>query len=181
MARPNNSNLGFSLIELLTVVIITATLTAIAWPFFQNKVFARTVPQIESTLKVVSLKARANAGNSYRVTLQGNSLLKVDYILNGRCDTPATAAWRQDPAQSFDLPDDVSIPDFPVGGICFDGTGQVSLSPGSVPGTTRSFNIVNNKATSKAVKANISISSIGDITRTTFDSNNTVIPDGKFY
>jgi prepilin-type N-terminal cleavage/methylation domain-containing protein len=174
MSRPNNSNLGFSLIELLTTVIIAAILAAIALPFFQNKVFARTVPQIESTVKIVSLKARANAGNPYRITLQGK-WIRVDYFLSGNCTTtPATAAWRQDPAQSLELPDDVSITSFPAGGICFDGTGQAA------PGTTRSFDIISNKVTSKAVKANITISLIGDVTRTTFDASGNMIPNGKF-
>jgi prepilin-type N-terminal cleavage/methylation domain-containing protein len=176
MTRPNNSNLGFSLIELLAVVIISATLAAIAWPSFQNKVFAKTVPQIESTVKIVSLKARANAGNPYRISLQGR-WIRVDSILNGNCTTTLATAtgWRQDPTQSFELPDDVSITNFPAGGICFDGTGQAA------PGTTRSFDIINNKRNSKAVKANITISLIGDVTRTLYDANNVVITNGKFY
>jgi prepilin-type N-terminal cleavage/methylation domain-containing protein len=176
MTRPNNSNLGFSLIEMLTVVIIAGVLAAIALPFFQNKVFAKTVPQIESTVKMVSLKARANAGNPYRISLQGR-WIRVDSILSGNCTTtPTTAAgWRQDPTQSFELPDDISITNFPSDGICFDGTGQAA------PGTTRSFDIISNKANSKAVKANITISLIGDVTRTLYDANNAVIANGKFY
>lgn len=176
MTRPNNSNLGFSLVELLTVVIIAAILAAIAWPSFQKKVFAKTVPQIESTVKIVSLKARANAGNPYRISLQGR-WIRVDSILSGNCTTTAanSAGWRQDPTQSFELPDHVSITNFPAGGICFDGTGQAA------PGTTRSFDVINNKADAKAVKANITISLIGDVTRTLYDSNGAVIANGKFY
>ncbi len=176
MTRPNNSNLGFSLVELLTVVIITAIIAAIAFPSFQNKVFAKTVPQIESTIKIVSLKSRANAGNPYRISLQGK-WIRVDSIPNGNCTTtPITASgWSQDPTQSFELPDDVSITNFPPNGICFDGTGQAA------PGTVRSFDVINNRANSRAVKASITISLIGDVTRTLYDSNNTVITNGKFY
>jgi prepilin-type N-terminal cleavage/methylation domain-containing protein len=128
MARHTNSNLGFTLIEVLTVVMITAILAAIAWPYLSNKVFARTVPKIESTFRVVSLKARANAGNPYRITLQGTApaeqVIKVDYIINGNCNAPAAAAWRQDPVQTLELPSDIEVINFPPSGFCFDGTGQ---------------------------------------------------------
>jgi prepilin-type N-terminal cleavage/methylation domain-containing protein len=180
MARPTNNNLGFTLVELLAVVLITAILAAIAWPYLSNKVFARTVPKIESVLKVVSLKARANAGNPYKVTLQGTVLtgqsLKVDYLINGNCNSPATAAWRQDPVQTLELPaNDVEVEAFPTGGFCFDGTGQASLAPGSAPGTLMSFNVRNRKNDSAAFKTNIEISLIGDVSRKIFDSNNNEI------
>jgi prepilin-type N-terminal cleavage/methylation domain-containing protein len=185
MARPTKNNLGFTLIEMLTVVMIAGVLAAISWPFLANKVFARTVPQIESTLKIVSLKARANAGNPYKVTLQGTVLagqvLKVEYLLNGNCNSPASAAWGQDSTQTLELPANVvEIDSFPAGGFCFDGTGQASLAPGSVPGTQMSFNVKNLKRDSKVVKTNLAISLIGDVSRKNFDANDTEVSNSSF-
>jgi prepilin-type N-terminal cleavage/methylation domain-containing protein len=185
MTRPNNSILGFTLIEMLGVVTITAILAAIALPSFlnvTNRQFVGIVPQIESSLKIVSLKARANAGNPYKVTVQGK-FLKVNYLLSNDCTAVATEQWRQDPTLTVELPAEVSITNFPVGGICFDGTGQATLSPGSPSGSSRSLNVVysiGTKANSKAVKATINISSIGDISRRTYDANGVEIPNGKF-
>lgn len=174
MARPTNNDLGFTLIELLIVVLITAILAAIAWPYLANKVFARTVPKVESTLKVVSLKARANAGNPYRVTLQGvapaNQVLRVDYMINGTCNSPAAAAWRQDPIQTLELPTDVAVTNFPSGGFCFDGTGQATALPITEPA---SFTIMAVKQNSLAAKAVIAVSLIGEVDVRTFDQNNT--------
>ncbi len=175
MARPTNNNLGFTLLELLTVVLITAILAAIAFPYLSNRVFARTVPKIESALKIVSLKARANAGNPYRVTLQSQGttpavqLLRVDYIINGNCNTPATAAWRQDPVQTLELPSDIEVIDFPSGGFCFDGTGQATSLPDTEPA---SFTVRAIKQTSLAARAVIAVSLIGEVGLTTFDQNN---------
>jgi prepilin-type N-terminal cleavage/methylation domain-containing protein len=174
MARPTNNHLGFTLLELLTVVLITAILAAIALPYLSNKVFARTVPKIESTLKVVSLKARANAGNPYRVTLQGTApaaqLLRVDYIINGNCNTPAAAVgWRQDPVQTLELPSDIAVINFPSGGFCFDGTGQATSLPVTEPA---SFTVRALKQTSLAARAVIAVSLIGEVDLTTFDQNN---------
>jgi prepilin-type N-terminal cleavage/methylation domain-containing protein len=173
MARHTNSNLGFTLIEVLTVVMITAILAAIAWPYLSNKVFARTVPKIESTFRVVSLKARANAGNPYRITLQGTApaeqVIKVDYIINGNCNAPAAAAWRQDPVQTLELPSDIEVINFPPSGFCFDGTGQATSLPITAPA---SFTVRALKQNSLAARAVIAVSLIGDVNRTTFDQNN---------
>lgn len=173
MARPTNNNLGFTLIEILTVVLITGILAAFAWPYLSNKAFARTVPQIESALKVVGLKARANAGNPYRVTLRGiapaEQTIEVRYIVNGNCNTPITAAWRQDPVQTLELPSDVEITGFPANGFCFDGTGQATPLPASAPA---SFTVRAVRQSSLAARASLSVSLIGDVSRITFDKNN---------
>jgi prepilin-type N-terminal cleavage/methylation domain-containing protein len=199
MARPTNNDLGFTLIEMLTVVIITGILAAIALPsLYKDKSFANTVPQIESTFKIISLKARANSGNPYRITLKTTGttpetrqqFLKIDYVLNNNCTPQSDAAsiaawensaWRQDPIQTLNLPSEIEIPDFPAKGFCFNGKGEAVLSPGSSGSATRDFNIISTKNTNaKAKRATISISLIGDVSRKTYDLQDTEIPYGKF-
>jgi prepilin-type N-terminal cleavage/methylation domain-containing protein len=188
MARHRNNNSGFTLIEMLTVVSITAILTAIALPsFYKDKSFVNTVPQIESTFRIVGLKARANSGNPYRLTLQTTGTtqsLKVQYITGNNCNPTGTPAgvlawesnsgWKHDPIQTFNLPPTVVITasSFPTNGFCFNGRGEVIVPPGTK--NDRSFDVTNQdpKKSGKAVKATFSISAIGDINYDTFDKSN---------
>jgi prepilin-type N-terminal cleavage/methylation domain-containing protein len=201
MARHRNNNSGFTLIEMLTVVILMGILGAIALPSLnRDKSFTTAVPQIESTLKILSLKARGNSGNPYRITLQTKGttvveqFLKVEYLPNNNC-TPANdtasitawetnSGWRQDPNQTFAVPDTVQISNFPDKGLCFNGKGEVVVSPGSTPGTPRSFDVsyIGKRNSTKANKATIRISLIGDISRDTYPvgSSNANILNGKF-
>jgi prepilin-type N-terminal cleavage/methylation domain-containing protein len=199
MARPHSNDRGFTLIEMLTVVLITGILSAISLPYlYKEKSLANTVPQIESTFKVVNLKARANSGNPYRITLRtttgatSEQFLKIDYAVNNNCTPINNAAsitawensssWRQDPTQTLVIPSTVQISNFPPKGFCFSGKGEVVLSPGFAAGTTRTFDVsyIGNRSSSKAKKATINISVIGDVSRKTYDSLNAEIsPTGK--
>jgi prepilin-type N-terminal cleavage/methylation domain-containing protein len=192
MVRHSNSNLGFTLVEMITVVFITGVLAAIGiQSMAKNNSFTNTVVKVESGLRVTSLKARAAAGNPYRVTVQvdpntGEQFLKTQHLVNGNCSsaTTATALWRDDPTQDIYVPKRIVIPTVadatninirPFPGFCFDGRGNVS----PVNGASRIFSMLDKKPGEKAVLANISISAIGDLTHDTYKSDGTSLY-GKF-
>jgi prepilin-type N-terminal cleavage/methylation domain-containing protein len=194
MARPNNSYLGFTLIEMIATVLIAGILAAITLPsLVKQRTLANAVQQVESGLTIVNLKARANSGNPYRMTLQVDSstneqYLKVEYALNTRCSAAATATWVTDPNQSIYIPNTVRIPNaatpapvspnivtFPAQGLCFDSRGNVS----SINGSPRIFSMIDSKPSLKAVQANISLTAIGDVSRKTYDSKGNEISGGQ--
>jgi prepilin-type N-terminal cleavage/methylation domain-containing protein len=182
MVRHSNSNLGFTLVEMVTVVFITGVLAAIGiQSVAKNSSFSNTVVKVKSGLRVTSLKARANAGIPYRVTLQvdpntGEQFLKTQHLVNGNCTAAATALWRDDPTQDIYIPQRIVIPTVtnvgnpnikPFPGFCFDGRGNVV----SLNGSSRIFSVLDSKPGEKAALANISISAIGDLTHANYTSN----------
>ena len=169
---------------MLTVVLITGILAAIGvQSLAKNNSFSNTVVKVTSGLRVTSLKARANAGIPYRVTLQVDpntteQFLRTQYLVNSNCNAPATAPWRQDATQDIYIPKRIVIPNTidagnpsikPFPGFCFDGRGKVT----SLNGATRIFSMKDSKPGEKATLANISISAIGDFTYETYSSNST--------
>jgi prepilin-type N-terminal cleavage/methylation domain-containing protein len=190
MVRHSNSNLGFTLIEMIVVVFITGVLAAIGiQSMAKNSSFTNTVVKVEAGLRVTSLRARASAGNPYRITLQvdpntGEQFLKTQHLVNGNCNAVATALWRDDPTQDIYIPKRIVVPTVanvmnpnikPFPGFCFDGRGNVV----SLNGSSRIFSMQDSKPGEKAVLANILISAIGDLTRETYKSNGNSLY-GKF-
>jgi type II secretory pathway pseudopilin PulG len=193
MKSSNHSSSGFTLVEVLAILVITGILAGIAAPSLlsQQKVFKRAVGSIETLLKTTSLSARANSGNPYRITVQrrvvGNKseqLLKVEVFQDGLCDPtktlPNDPKWRHDVRKDYVLPEGVQITvnganGFPAtatsNGICFNGRGEVF-------GGQKAFEVVDIQNRSEAVRARLTVSVVGDITRKTWRGNGTEISQG---
>lgn len=194
MKSSNPSNSGFSLVEILVILVITGILAGIAAPSLlsQQRVFKRSVGSIETLLKTTNLSARANSGNPYRITVQQTMLgtkpvqtMKVEILQNGDCNPttplPANQNWRHDVRKDFVLPEGIQITTtgpngFPAtatsNGICFNGRGEVF-------GGQKSFDIVDTQNRSEAVRARLTLSMVGDIARRTWRRNGTEISQGE--
>jgi prepilin-type N-terminal cleavage/methylation domain-containing protein len=184
MKRHRSGDSGFSLIEIMVVLIMLGVLGAIALPSFlaQQQEMRKTVNSTMTLLKTVNLTARANSGNPYRITVASKVIngetqqqFKVETETSGTCDVNRDVVtdppiWRHDPSKDFYLPTSMRITGFPTeattNGICFDSRGNVYRgTANNIPITFQIEDIKKGSITRSAV---FNISSVGDITFSTF-------------
>jgi prepilin-type N-terminal cleavage/methylation domain-containing protein len=188
MKRSSSTSSGFSLLELIVALAIAGILAAIAAPSLlsQNKEFKRSVNSVETLLKTVNLSARANSGSPYRITVftenipgKTQQFLRVSYFRGGNCN-PATANqnWQHDVRKDVLLPEGIQVitSSFPLtsisNGICFNGRGETF-------GGAQSFTIVDTQRRNAAVSALLTVSVVGDVSRTTYDRSGYPIAGGS--
>jgi prepilin-type N-terminal cleavage/methylation domain-containing protein len=179
MKNATSNNSGFTLLEILMVLVITGILVSIAAPSFlsQKKDLKQAVTSVETLLKTVNLTARANSGNPYRVSVATDNItypnrppttfLKVEYLQNGTCaDINSNAqnqGWQEDIKKRVELPDSVTISNFPAiaapnNGLCFNGRGELFRG-----GQTFNVNVASDQQFNNAVSAVINVSTVGDV------------------
>jgi prepilin-type N-terminal cleavage/methylation domain-containing protein len=179
MKNATSNNSGFTLLEILTVLVITGILISIAAPSFisQKRELRQAVISIETLLRTVNLTARANSGNPYRVSVASDNItypnrppttfLKVEYLQNGTCaDVNGNAqnqGWQEDVRKRVELPDSITISNFPAiaspnNGLCFNGRGEVFRG-----GQNFTVNVATNQQFNNAVSAVINVSTVGDV------------------
>jgi prepilin-type N-terminal cleavage/methylation domain-containing protein len=184
-------NSGFQLVEVLVVTVVIGILAGIAVPSMlsQKRTFKNSVNSIETLLKTVNLSARSNSGNPYRITVvsqvvsgQTQQTLAVDLSQNGSCDPAGPAQnWQRDVKKEYTLPPEIQVvttgpnafPSTSVSnGICFNGRGETF-------GGSRSLMLIDTQKINPATSAILTVSVVGDVSRQTFDQNNSPIAGGK--
>jgi prepilin-type N-terminal cleavage/methylation domain-containing protein len=178
---------GFTLIEMLVVLLIAGILAAIAAPSLisQKKSMRSAISQTESMLKTVNMVARANAGNPYRIRSVYDAgadryQLRVESRRSGTCSS--TDRWIGDNNKFVDLPAGITIADedgtaipsvktasLAANTICFNSLGESD-------GGEKKFSIVDMQGQSKVYRAKIQVTSVGDVLLTKFDNNGILLP-----